>query len=154
MKSLVQSFLSNVVALCLRRIDRFPVAVRMNLKQWAEKLGEAFKSSRLASAVATALEKLSESQSPIADVLEAELSAVVALQDYALKRLEDLDATQTGKTASTSSTRAGAQDLSRALSASKSLLGSLKEILDDLPIWAKGLLKVGEELIEIYGPAR
>ena len=154
MESLVQSFLSNVVALCLRRIGRFPLAVRMNLVRWAEKLAEAFKSSRLASAVATALEKLSESQSPIADVLEAELSAVVALQNYALERLEVLDATQTGEPASTSSTRAGAQDLSRALSPSKCLLGSLKEILDDLPIWAKGLLKVGEELIEIYGPAR
>lgn len=154
MESLVQSFLSNVVALCLRRIGRFPLAVRMNLVRWAEKLAEAFKSSRLASAVATALEKLSESQSPIADVLEAELSAVVALQNYALERLEVLDATQTGEPASASSTRARAQDLSRALSASKCLLGSLKEILDDLPIWAKGLLKVGEELIEIYGPAR
>lgn len=154
MESLVQSFLSNVVALCLRRIGRFPLPVRMNLVRWAEKLAEVFESSRLASAVATALEKLSESQSPIAGVLEAELSAVVGLQDYALERLEVLDATQTGEPASTSSTRAGAQDLSRALSASKSLLGSLKEILDDLPIWAKGLLKVGEELIEIYGPAR
>lgn len=154
MESLVQSFLSNVVALCLRRLGRFPRAVREKFGRWAEKLAEAFELSSLASAVAAALEKLRESQSSLAGVLEAELSAVVALQDYALEKPQDPDEIHAGEPAATSRSRAKSQDLSRALSASKSLLGSLQEILKDLPIWAKGLLKVGEELIEIYGPAR
>jgi exonuclease VII large subunit len=153
-ETLVQSFLSNVVALCIRRLNRFPRTVLKSFEQWAKKLDEAFNSSRLASAVATALEELHESHSPLAGALEAELRAVVDLQNCALEQPQDQDATGTYEPIETSSARAKAKDLSRALSASKSLLGSLREILKDLPFWAKGLLKVGEELIEIYGPAR
>lgn len=154
MESLVKSFLANVVALCLGRVGRLPRAVREKFEQWAQKLAEAFDSSRLATAIATALGSLRNSQSQLADVLEAELEAVVALQGHALEQQPDPGAIQVGGPLETPRSRSSTQNHSRALTASKSLLGSMREVLEDLPIWAKGLLKIGEELIEIFGPTR
>jgi hypothetical protein len=155
MEPLVQSFLENVIDLCLRRLSRFPIPLREPFEKWAVRLRGAFASSRLANTVASALEKLRASSRDLAESLEAELLAVVALQDYVLRSAQDSNGDASQTNAGKAIPRSVTQDHNRALGASKSLLGSWREALGHLlPDWAKGLIKVGEELIEIYGPAR
>lgn len=155
MEALVQAFLSNLIDLFLRRLSRFPAPLRENFGRWAERLREAFFSSHLAREIVSALEVLRLKSKDLFEALKAELEAVVALQSYALEKPTEQETPAPGVSIDESRRPAShIQTQSRALSASKSLLGSLREALGYLPDWAKGLLKVGEELIEIFGPAR
>jgi len=150
MEPLVQEFLSNLIDLCLRRLNRFPVSVRGKLSSWAEKLRNGFRESRLAHAIASALEKLRTEAKELAEALIAEIEAVVELQNYALHGPKST----TLPTPENGSKESAARAETRALKASATLLGSLREAVWYLPDWAKGLLKVGEEIIEIFSPAR
>jgi hypothetical protein len=151
----IARFLSNLVDLCLMRSNRFPTdKVRGAFKRWALQLRTSFIETNLAAIIEQALTKLSETSNNLAESLELELDAILELQDYVLrsKRGQQVN---TSESPTETAPQSIAQHNSRALSASKSLLNSLREALSHLlPDWAKGLIKVGEELIEIYGPTR
>lgn len=150
MESLIQKFLNNLLDLCLVRLGRFPESIRGKLDRWADTLRNAYRKSNLAKAIAVALEELRADSNELAEVLIAEIEAVVEIQEHAL-RLPDVAANQSPVTQKSDST---SRAQSRALKASATLLGSLREAVWYLPDWAKGLLKVGEELVDILGPAR
>ena len=150
MEALIQEFLSNTIELCLRRLHIFPRSAREKLKAWAERLASSFHDSKLARTIASALEKLRDETKELADSLAAELEAVVALQRHALQLPPRIKPAKSQVTEADSSLRS----VNRGLKASATLLGSLREAVWYLPDWAKGLLKVGEEIIEIFGPAR
>ena len=155
MELLVERFLSNMIDLCLGKIRRLPVAIREQSESWARKLKDAFTKSGLAKTVAGALEDLRPSAEHLYEALEAELKAQVAMQDHALTPEHDQGMISPENSKMQPDSKVVSQEKNRALRASKSLLSSWRTVLDQsLPPWAKGLLKVGEELIEIYGPAR
>lgn len=119
---------------------------------WIDATRDALLSSRTLGALERALAELEEAGG-LSAAIKAEIDAVIVLQRDALRHIE---ADQSGASTEEVRPRGWRIRLSgkvkRAGQAGHSLSGSFREALGDLlPGWAKGILKVGEEVWEIYG---
>lgn len=130
-------FLQNAVAICAKGVGRLPSGARNSFGAWCDSLRQEIDSSGLPDSLAGALADLDSQSQSVALVLRAELDFVLALQTSVLGSRSRDDG------------RLATRDGKRAIGASKSLLGSLRELFPGLPFWAKCLLKVLEELHEI-----
>lgn len=160
MEFLLRKFFSNIAILALSQPDqnRFPVKVGIKLKKWVEHLSHSLVSDRFINALIYGMDWLKSQSEDLFVSLRLEMEAVVEYQDAALASAPpDGDGPESALSAPGSSKNANAHRRrlkKRAGDASASLLSSLREALDEaLPGWAKGLIKVGEEVLEIYGPS-
>lgn len=118
---------------------------------WIDATREALISHRTLSALSRALKEL-EVGGGLSAAIRAEIDAVLALQRDALLHAED-QSSAPPEEARPRRRRIGLfGKRKRAGQAGHSLSGSFREALGDLlPGWVKGILKVGEEVWEIYG---
>ncbi|WP_157753814.1 hypothetical protein [Lysobacter capsici] len=119
---------------------------------WIDATRDALVSPRTLEALDSALQGLDEAKE-LVDAIKAEIDAVLALQRDALRHVEvDPSSAATEEARPHGWRRRFFGKVKRAGNAGHSLSGSFREALGDLlPGWAKGILKVGEEVWEIYG---
>jgi|SRR2546427_142379 hypothetical protein len=116
---------------------------------WVEATEIALLSDNFIRAMVTALEGRRDAPE-LARALYAEVDAVIALQRHALRAVGSSPPSETNRRKEWIRRWIGPGK--RAGDATHSISGSFREALGDLlPDWAKGTLKVGEELWEIYG---
>ena len=145
-------FFNQLTQLCLKYSrGQFPPEVREALDRWSDASLEATRQSNFFELLESGLATLRD-QSPLGRVMQQELSGVLALQSAAMNIPGwpfDNDEIDVPTRKRLPIFRLPA----KAIRASKSLLGSLREILKGLvPDWVLGILKVFEEIAEIYGP--
>lgn len=119
---------------------------------WIDATLGALLSPRTLNALDTALEELGVA-GELSAAIKAEIDAVLALQRDALRHVEVDQSSAPTEVARPRGWRIRlSSKVRRAGQAGHSLSGSFREALGDLlPGWAKGILKVGEEVWEIYG---
>ncbi len=139
----------NGVRLSRLRLNRMPDDVQRYGKVWVEATEIALLSDNFIRAMVAALEGRQEAPE-LARALCAEVDAVIALQRDGLRAIGSPPADDLRRDKKTRNRWLGPGK--RAGDATHSIFGSFREALDELlPSWAKGTLKVGQELWEIYG---
>lgn len=131
---------------------QFPPEVREALSGWSEASLAAVQQTDFLDLLENGLATLRE-QSPLGGVMRQELSGVVVLQSAAIN-IPGWPYNNDEPGASNPRRFPIFRLPARAIRASKSLLGSWREVLKGLvPDWVLGILKVFEEMTEIYGPS-
>lgn len=144
---------SNGLRLARLNLDRLPTEVKYYGAIWLSTTEFALIDERLISALVSALDRLRD-EGNLHAALTAEHDAVLILQRDALRAIDSSSQQdrEDERPRRVSWMKRVFGKARRAGDASHSLSGSLREALDDLlPGWAKGTLKVGEEVWEIYG---
>lgn len=159
MKNQLRHFFENLVELSRgaeapKRFLSAQVSDKFNL--WANQVEENFRSDAFLDEMTRALDEMRVVSEGLCDAFDKELAAVSALQDAALNHSEEpVQSADIGGEPDERKREKNWRVVSRAGEASHSLLSSLREALAEaLPGWAKGILKMGEELWEIYGRRR
>ncbi|HHA2808158.1 MULTISPECIES: hypothetical protein [Stenotrophomonas] len=149
----LRELFSNGLRLARFNLDSLPAEVKDYGAVWLSTTEVALVDERMIGALISALNTLRDERNLHAALI-AEQDAVLVLQRDALRAIES----SSQRDQETERPRRGGWitrvfgKARRAGDASHSLSGSLREALDDLlPGWAKGTLKVGEEVWEIYG---
>jgi len=146
-------FFEQTTELCYKYSrGQFPEEVHNALHRWSDASLEAASQNEFLELLEAGLAALRD-QSPLGRLMEHELSGLLELQSRALDNSGR--PFNNGDPDTPSLRRSPNFRLpARAIRASKSLLGSWREVLKGLvPDWVLGILKVFEEMTDIYGPS-
>lgn len=145
----LEELFRNGVQLSRLRLMRLPDEVQRYGNVWVEATEAALVSDSFLRALASALDGREDAPA-LARALRTEVDAVIALQRHALRVVGSSPPSEPNGRKEWIRRWIGPGK--RAGDATHSISGSFREALGDLlPDWAKGTLKVGEELWEIYG---